>query len=136
MKAFEESAKEVKKNQPNPDRDLSVPTAVMPTPATPMETSVRELTEKNATLLAIFDASSSGTNEGVQFVKPYLLSPDAEVRRAAVEAMKQLSLPSAAKVLREAAERSSSPSDKAELMKAADFVELPPYTPRKQTTNR
>jgi HEAT repeat protein len=68
----------------------------------------------------------------VKFVKPYLLSPDLEVRRAAVEAMKQLSLPSAAKALREAAERSNSPNDKAEFMKAAEFVELPPYIPRSQ----
>jgi hypothetical protein len=86
--------------------------------------------EKDSTLIAISDASANLTDDSVKIVKPYLLSSDLEVRRAAVEAMKQLSLPSAAKALREAADRSNSPTDKAEFIKAAEFVELPPYVPR------
>jgi hypothetical protein len=88
--------------------------------------------EKEAVLAMFFEATATPTEENVRRVAPYLLSPDLEVRDSAVEAMKQLSLPSAAKALRDASTRTSSPSDKATLLEAAEFIELPPYIPRSQ----
>jgi hypothetical protein len=125
----EKPPREVEKNEAPSASSASAQPAATSAVA---EASVQELSEKTTLLLSLSEASASGTDDGVKFVKPYLLSPDLEVRRAAVEAMKQLSLPSAAKALREAADRSNSPNDKAEFMKAAEFVELPPYIPRSQ----
>jgi hypothetical protein len=92
---------------------------------------ITKRSERDSVLVSISDLSSSITEESVKTVTPYLASPDLEVRNAAIEAMKQISLPSAAKALREAANKSTSPADKVEFTKAAEFIDLPPYIPFK-----
>ncbi len=88
--------------------------------------------EKDTVLSKLFDVSHTPTQESVNVAEGYLFSPDLDVRNAAIEAMKQLSTPAAARALRNAASRATSPTDKAAFLKAAEFVELPAYVPSNQ----
>ena len=117
----------------SPDAKSEVQEKTQTAAAAPSDASVPQ-SEKDQIINKLYDCSATPTQESVKTVEPYLLSSDLTVRNAAIEAMKQLSLPSAARALRDAAARSSSPSDKAEFLKAAEFVELPPYIPRSQRT--
>lgn len=88
-------------------------------------------TDKNEVLLSLYDASFSPSKESVQLIEYFLLSSDLDIRDAAIEAMKQLSTPEAARALRSAASKSTIPLDQAAFLKAAEFVDLPDYMPQK-----
>jgi hypothetical protein len=92
--------------------------------------------QKNQILLGIDDSISTYSEEGVDQITPLLASPDPEIREAAIEGMKQLSLPKAAAVLREvAAKGTTSPADRAAMLEAADFIDLPEYQPRRKKSS-
>lgn len=58
-------------------------------------------------------------------IEPYLLHPDAEVRKAAMNGMIVLGDSTAAPLLRKAAEKAPTPQEAVALTEAADFMELP-----------
>lgn len=58
-------------------------------------------------------------------IEPYLLHPDAEVRKAALNGMIALGDSAAAPLLRKAAAKAPTPQEAVSLIEAADFMELP-----------
>lgn len=58
-------------------------------------------------------------------LEPYLLHPDPEVRKAAMNGMVVLGDSAAAPLLRRAAEKAPTPQEAVALTEAADFMELP-----------
>ncbi|QJE98779.1 hypothetical protein [Luteolibacter luteus] len=58
-------------------------------------------------------------------IEPYLLHPDAEVRKAAMNGMIVLGDSAAAPLLRKAAEKAPTPQEAVALTEAADYMELP-----------
>lgn len=88
---------------------------------------------REAILVKIQDAMATYSDEGVVVVEPLLFSPDLEIRESAIEAMKQIATPGAAKSLRRAANKPAiSPMDKKNFLEAAEFIELPPYQFKKK----
>ncbi len=81
---------------------------------------------KEQAMAAIDDAMSTYSAQGVPVIQQYLKSPDAELRTEAIEAMKQLGAPEAAVALRAAAREAKSPQERDAMIRAAEFVELPP----------
>ena len=63
--------------------------------------------------------------QAVPLLKLFLFNPNREIRRKAVETIKQVNVPEAAAALRQAAEKVNDPVDRAEMLEAARFVELP-----------
>jgi hypothetical protein len=74
----------------------------------------------------IHDASVSYDPAELPVIRPYLLSSDPELRAAAVDAMIVLGDASAGPMLREAAKSLASEEEAKQMLKAADYVELPP----------
>jgi len=64
-------------------------------------------------------------------IRPYLESPDPALRAAAVEAMIILGDSSAGPMLREAAAKLSSQEEAIQMLRAADYIELPPANLKK-----
>lgn len=66
---------------------------------------------------------------------PYLLHPDAEVRKAAMNGMVVLGDSAAAPLLRKAAEMAPTPQEAVALTEAAEFMELPEgtFVPKERT---
>jgi hypothetical protein len=88
---------------------------------------------REAILVKIQDAMATYSDEGVVVVEPLLFSPDLEIRESAIEAMKQIGTPGAAKSLRRAANKPAiSPMDKKIFLETAEFIELPPYQFKKK----
>lgn len=64
--------------------------------------------------------------EAVNSIVPMLSSADPEIRDAAIEGLVQLGEKRGADALRRAARTAKTPQEKARMLKAADFIELPP----------
>lgn len=91
-------------------------------------TSVHEPTEaaRVAVLEKIQDAATTYDPAQLHIIRPYLKSGDPEIRSAAVEAMIVLGDASAGALLREAAAGIPAGDEATAMIKAADYVELPP----------
>ena len=81
--------------------------------------------EKEAAIEIMQDASTSYDPKELPVIRPYLESPDPEIRDAAVDAMIVLGDASAGPMIRDAAKKVSSPEERKKMEKAADYVELP-----------
>lgn len=81
---------------------------------------------KEAILEKIEDAAVTYDPVSLPIIRPYLESPDPELREAAVDAMLVLGDESAGQMLREAAMKLESTEEAAAMMEAAAWVELPP----------
>lgn len=84
---------------------------------------------RDTVLEMIDEATVTYDVEGLVTLGPLLRHADPEIREAAVEGIVQLSEPSGAKTLREAARRTSDPRERDRMIEAAEFLELPPYQP-------
>lgn len=84
-------------------------------PASPKEAAIEQIVQGKVTYSA----------EGVPVIQPFLNNPDEEIRLEAIEAMKQLDAPEAAAALREAAKTARNANERAAMLEAAEFVELP-----------
>ena len=80
---------------------------------------------KDAAIEAIHEAATSYDPAQLVVIRPYLTSADAELRAAAVDAMIVLGDASAGDMLRQAALTIGSGEEATEMMKAADYLELP-----------
>jgi hypothetical protein len=81
---------------------------------------------KEAAIEMIQDAATTYDPAQLAVIRPYLTSVDPELRAAAVDAMIVLGDASAGAMLRLAAAGNPSGEEAAAMMKAADYVELPP----------
>ena len=86
---------------------------------------------REAALEIIHDASVTYDPAELPVIQPYLLSPDPELRAAAVDAMVVLGDASASPLLREAAAKVSSTQEALKMIEAAAYVELPPLDIKK-----
>jgi len=96
---------------------VTAPNASAPTP--------EGASAKEQTLETIQEAMTTYSAEGVPTLQPMLSNPDPEIRFAAMEAMKQLSVPEAAAALRAAANTRTDPEERKAMLDAAEFAELP-----------
>jgi hypothetical protein len=95
-----------------------------PTPVPPIVTE-DSLTPRGQALGRIHDAMVTYSEEGLPVLEGYLANSDKEVRLAAIEAIKQLSVPAGADVLLAAAKKAKTPEEIKEMMEAAEFLKLP-----------
>ena len=65
------------------------------------------------------------SEEGLPVLKAYLTNSDPEVRLAAIEAIKQLAVPSGAEVLQAAVKNAKTAEEAKEMLVAAEFLKLP-----------
>lgn len=77
------------------------------------------------------EASTTYDAAQLPVIQPYLVSPDPELRAAAVDAMIVLGDASAGRMIREAAKSMTSADEAKKMEKAADYVELPPVDLKK-----
>ncbi len=84
------------------------------------------LNNQEAALTFLHEASVTYDPAELPKIHPYLLSPDAEVQKAAVDAMVVLGDAAAAPMLREASRQTMDTDMVMEMLKAADYLELPP----------
>jgi HEAT repeat protein len=86
-------------------------------------------TEDDPALVVMQDritaARDTFSEEGLAILAPMLAHPRAQVRAEALDAMLQMELPSAGKILRDAARNASSEEERRRLDQAADFNDLP-----------
>lgn len=80
---------------------------------------------KEQALGTIDAAMSTYSEEGLPILTPYLGHEDPDIRSATIEAMKQLAVPEAAKVLRRAAKSAKNDRERIDMLQAAEFLELP-----------
>ncbi len=73
----------------------------------------------------ITEARDMFSEEGLAILQPMLHHPSARVRAEAMDAILQMELPAAGKVLREAARLTSSDAERRRLEQAAEFNNLP-----------
>jgi hypothetical protein len=83
---------------------------------------------QEALLEAINDVAITYDPVELPKIKPYLLHPDPEVRKAALDGMVVLGDAAAAPLLRDAARQVASSKEAIEMMQAAEFLELPSAT--------
>jgi hypothetical protein len=129
------------RSQPKPVSDFSDSLEIPPLAKSPdsveskspsPEKNAASTLEKTTILLGIQDSIATYSDEGVDQIAPLLASPDPQIRDSAIDGMKQLATPKAAAVLREAAMKSTtSAADRAAMLEAAEFIDLPPYEPKK-----
>lgn len=116
-----------KKSNPEPRVSESVSTGGNPQDAaTPQIESDEVVKIREQALEKIHDASVSYDAAELPVIRPYLLSSDPVLRAAAVDAMIVLGDASAGPMLREAARSLESQEEAKQMLKAADYVELPP----------
>ncbi len=80
---------------------------------------------KKAVLESLNDAATTYDAAQLPFINKFLYDGDPEIRKAARDAMLVLGDASAGKMLREAGETATNEQERSELMKAADYAELP-----------
>lgn len=83
--------------------------------------------EKRKQLDEIQAAMVTYSAESLPVLKPYLSSPDPQVRAAAIDAVVQLAAPEGADLLRGAAKSAKSPEEQEKLLQAASYLELPRF---------
>lgn len=84
------------------------------------------LSKQEEALAFLHDTSVTYDPAELPKIKPYLLSPDAKVQKAAIDAMVVLGDSAAAAMLREASRQIMDTDVVMEMLKAADYLELPP----------
>ncbi len=93
----------------------------------------------------IIQATRVDPSEGVAMLQPLLRGSDFQIRKASVEALKQISTPSASDLLRKTAQSPTlHPTEKQAMLEAASFIDLPPvdieklkqYTRSKKTDHK
>jgi hypothetical protein len=89
------------------------------------------LSKQEEALAFLHDTSVTYDPAELPKIQPYLLSPDAEVQQAAVDAMVVLGDAAAAPMLREASRQTMDTDMVMEMLKAADYLELPPMDVKK-----
>lgn len=89
------------------------------------------LSKKDEALAFLHDTSVTYDPAELPKIQPYLLSPDAEVQQAAVDAMVVLGDAAAAPMLREVSRQTMDTDMVMEMLKAADYLELPPADVKK-----
>jgi len=82
--------------------------------------------QKFALFEALREASAIYSPEGIPLIEPSLYSSDREIREAAANALVVLGEGAGAAVLRQAAAKASDPGEAADLLKKAEYLELPP----------
>jgi hypothetical protein len=80
---------------------------------------------KDAILDKIHEASVTYNAANLPIIKPYLLSPDPEIRQEAVSGMVILGEAAASPMLREAAKHMNTAEDVKIMLEAAEYLELP-----------
>jgi hypothetical protein len=76
-------------------------------------------------LTLIEDAYASYDKGALRTLTPLLNHGDPAIREAAIEGFVQLGEPSGAKILRDAARRARRPKESAQMIQAAEFLEIP-----------
>ena len=89
------------------------------------------LSKQDEALTFLHETSITYDTAELPKIQPYLLSPDAEVQKAAVDAMVVLGEAAAAPMLREASRQTMDTDTVMEMLKAADYLELPPVDVKK-----
>ncbi|WP_345738412.1 HEAT repeat domain-containing protein [Prosthecobacter algae] len=103
--------------------------ASKPEPVTaPVSKLVPDDAPREVLLEAINDVAITYDPVELPKIKPYLLHPDAEVRKAALDGMVVLGDAAASPMLRDAARQVTSTKEAIELMQAAEYLELPSAT--------
>ena len=92
------------------------------------------LSKQEEVLAFLHDTSVTYDPAELPKIQPYLLSPDAEVQKAAIDAMVVLGDSAAAPMLREASRQTIDTDVVMEMLKAADYLELPPMDIKKMAT--
>jgi hypothetical protein len=95
-------------------------------PSSPLSSIATPANPTEVVLERIDDAIVMYEPEAVGIIAPYLSSRDPDIRDAAIEGLKQLGEPSGATLLRKAARAAKTSRERAELLEAAAFIELPP----------
>jgi hypothetical protein len=90
--------------------------------AAPATLSTNEMLELIHEASVTYDAAELPT------IRPYLSHADPEIRKAAVDAMIVLGDSSAAVMLRDAASNAHTPQEAVDMLKAAEYLELPSAT--------
>jgi hypothetical protein len=88
--------------------------------------SAAVLDNQEAALTFLHETSITYDPAELPKIQPYLLSADIEVQKAAVDAMVVLGDAAAAPMLREASRQTMDTDMVMEMLKAADYLELPP----------
>lgn len=84
------------------------------------------LSKQEEVLAFLHDTSVTYDPAELPKIQPYLLSPDLEVQKAAIDAMVVLGDSSAALMLREASRQVMDTNVVMDMLRAADYLELPP----------
>ena len=92
------------------------------------------LTKQEEALAFLHDRSVTYDSAELPKIQPYLLSHDIEVQKAAIDAMIVLGDSAAAPILREASRQTMDTDTVMEMLKAADYLELPPVDIKKMAT--
>jgi HEAT repeat protein len=97
--------------------------------------STPSISEKDHIIEKVRDASTTYDPASLPIIEPYLYSPDSEIRGEAVNAIVNLGDKAGAVLLRKYAEKESNLERKLEILKLADWLELPsgkiPFTKKK-----
>lgn len=94
----------------------------------PVSKLVPDDAPREVLLEAINDVAITYDPAELPKIKPYLLHPDAEVRKAALDGMVVLGDAAASPLLRDAARQVTSTKEAIEMMQAAEYLELPSAT--------
>lgn len=89
------------------------------------------LSKQEEALAFLHDTSVTYDPAELPKIQPYLLSLDTEVQKAAIDAMVVLGDSAAAPMLREASRQTMDTNAVMEMLKAADYLELPPMDIKK-----
>ena len=92
----------------------------------PPTSSVSAETSKNGILEDIQEAASTYNPAQLPQIEPFLSHSDPEIRQAAREGVVLLGDAAGAKMLRDAASRTTDPTEVLELREMADYLDLPP----------
>lgn len=103
-------------------------------PSSEKNDNAKFLGNQDATLTFLHDTAVTYDEAELPKIQPYLLSPDAEVQKAAIDAMLVLGDAGAAPMLREASRQITDTDAAMEMLKAADYLELPPVDVKKMAT--
>jgi hypothetical protein len=94
-------------------------------PIQALPSSTPSPSEKDQIINKVRDASTTYDAASLPIIEPYLYSPDPEVRGEAVNAIVNLGDKAGAALLRKYAEKESNLERKLEILKLADWLELP-----------
>lgn len=103
----------------------SASTLSVNTPPVTSQGPIPDSAEKQRIIDAIQLASVSYDPAELPRIQPYLTHPDPELRQAALDGTIVLGHAAGAPLLRDAARRTANPSEAAELLNKADYLELP-----------